>query len=315
MTDIRQLTLFPEEATRPKPRRPKPTGGSNNPIVFHDYESYIAKFQGKEKTTDDTYTPQDVFEAVVKYVGEVYPLEGKEILRPFYPGGDYERAEYPEDGVVIDNPPFSIFTKICAFYSARQIPFFLFGPGLTIASCCDFCTAVIIGTQTTFLNGAKVKCNFASNLFGDAIMMTAPRLDELITACPSQDAKARRTAYVYPDEILSVSDMQAICNGGVDFSVSRKEAQVVRNMDNHPKKAGLFGNHLLLARAKARAIHAIHAIHIPLSPRERRIVEALGKNIIHGETPIIHTEEKAIHVSPWSPSDGKTSKDSVAATR
>ena len=32
-------------------------GGSQNPIVFHDYESYIAKFQEKEKTTDDTYTP------------------------------------------------------------------------------------------------------------------------------------------------------------------------------------------------------------------------------------------------------------------
>ena len=34
-------------------------GGSQNPIVFHDYESYIAKFQEKEKTTDDTYTPPD----------------------------------------------------------------------------------------------------------------------------------------------------------------------------------------------------------------------------------------------------------------
>ena len=32
-------------------------GGSQNPIVFHDYESFVAKFQNKEKTTDDTYTP------------------------------------------------------------------------------------------------------------------------------------------------------------------------------------------------------------------------------------------------------------------
>ena len=32
-------------------------GGSQNPIVFHDYESFVAKFQDKEKTTDDCYTP------------------------------------------------------------------------------------------------------------------------------------------------------------------------------------------------------------------------------------------------------------------
>jgi hypothetical protein len=84
-----------------------PKGGSSNPIVFHDYESYIAKFREQAKTTDDTYTPPDVYEAVVKYVGTIYDLTDKVILRPFYPGGDYRNAEYPEDGVVIDNPPFS----------------------------------------------------------------------------------------------------------------------------------------------------------------------------------------------------------------
>lgn len=64
-------------------------GGSNNPIVFNDYESFLAKFKENPKTTDECWTPKDVYEAVVKYVGEVYPLEGKQILRPFYPGGDY----------------------------------------------------------------------------------------------------------------------------------------------------------------------------------------------------------------------------------
>lgn len=80
-------------------------GGSKNPIVFHDYESYVAKFQDKEKTTDDTYTPKDIYESVLDYVRSIYPMEGKEVLRPFYPGGDYEKSEYPENGVVIDNPP------------------------------------------------------------------------------------------------------------------------------------------------------------------------------------------------------------------
>ena len=38
-------------------RKQRLKGGSQNPIVFHDYKSFIAKFQDKEKTTDDTYTP------------------------------------------------------------------------------------------------------------------------------------------------------------------------------------------------------------------------------------------------------------------
>lgn len=105
-----QKTLFDieEQDQRPKVRRPK--CGSQNPIVFHDYESFIAKFTDRPKTTEECYTPRDVYEAVVKYVGTVVDLSDKEILRPFYPGGDYENAEYPEDGIVIDNPPFSMYT-------------------------------------------------------------------------------------------------------------------------------------------------------------------------------------------------------------
>lgn len=210
---MKQLSLFSEDEFAPVVRR-KATGGSSNPIIFHDYESYVAKFQEKEKTTDDTYTPRDVYEAVVKYVGEVYDMTGKQILRPFFPGGDYEHAEYPEDGVVIDNPPFSMFAKICRFYSARKIPFFIFGPGLTIATCCKYCTAVVIGTNIIFENKANVRCNFASNLFGDTVIMTAPRLSELIKACPSQNIKVNMPSYKYPEELLSVSDLQTIASGG-----------------------------------------------------------------------------------------------------
>ena len=280
--DMHELELFPHEDLTPSVKRPKPGGGSGNPIVFHDYESYIAKFAEREKTTDDTYTPKDVYEAVLKYVGEVYDLSNKEILRPFYPGGDYKNAEYPEDGVVIDNPPFSIFTEICRWYSARHVPFFLFGPGLTISSCCKYCTAVVIDDQITFDNGAKVKCNFASNLFGDTLIMTAPRLNQLIMSCKSQDLKVKLPKYDYPEELLSVSDMQTICSGDIGFRVSRNEAVICRNLDNHPKSGGLFGDHFLLSKAKAKAKakakeEAARAIHISLSPREQRIVDRLDK--------------------------------------
>nr|DAO70391.1 MAG TPA: adenine-specific methyltransferase [Bacteriophage sp.] len=271
-------------------RRQRLKGGSRNPIVFHDYESYIAKFQNKEKTTDDTYTPQDIYEAVSDYVRSIYPMEGKEILRPFYPGGDYEHAEYPEDGVVIDNPPFSMFSKICKFYSERRIPFFLFGPGLTIFSCLKYCSAVVIAPQIEFSNGAKVKCNFATNLIGDVLVTISHELSEAIAACPSQNQKVNLPKFRYPQELLSVSDFQTMAKGNLPFSVNRDEAVIVSNLDNHPKKGGLYGSHLLISEAaavkaaavkaaavKAAAVKAAAAKAIPitLSDREQAIVDNL----------------------------------------
>ena len=272
-----QLSLFGDEH-RKTAKKVKPKGGSGNPIVFRDYESFVAKFSDVAKTTDDCYTPKDVYEAVVKYVGTVCDLSERVILRPFYPGGDYENAEYPEDGVVIDNPPFSMFTKIVRFYCESGIPFFLFGPGLTIGSVFKYCTAVITSEQIRFDNGATVRINFASNLYGDTMITTAPLLDRLIKACPSQNVKANLPKYAYPAELVSVSDIQTIANGGLDFSISRDQCVIVRDIDNHPK--GLFGDHLLtttdIAAAKEAAKEAAkRIIHVPLSERERRVVEAL----------------------------------------
>lgn len=279
----RQLDIFGEESTI----KPKAKSAS---VVFHDYESYIKKFTKKnnELTTDDTFTPQDVYEAVVAYVDSIYPLKDKQILRPFFPGGDYEHADYPDDGVVIDNPPFSIFTEICRWYSKRGIPFFLFGPGLTIFSVLDCCSVVIINKGLTFTNGAKVRCNFATNLLGDTLVTTAVSLDKTIRECPSQNKKADlpKYRYCYPDELLSVSDFQSIARGDVDFSVSRQEAVMVRNLDLHPKNS-LFGAHLLVSKdfaAKAEAAKVAakrmaldDKIVVELSERERNIVDELGK--------------------------------------
>ena len=275
-------------------------GGSQNPIVFNDYESYVAKFTYKERTTDDTYTPPDVYEAVLNYVKSIYPMEGKLILRPFYPNGDFEHAEYPENGVVIDNPPFSIFTKICRFYSQRKIPFFLFGNGLTIFSCLKYCSVVIIATTIEFSNGAKVKCNFATNLIGDTLVTTAHELSDAIAACPSQNQKVNLSKFRYPKELLSVSDFQVMAKGNEAFSIKRSEAAIVSNLDNHPKKGGLFGNHLLVSPSvavKAAAVRAAavktaavkvierkeaaerkaaaEAIPIPLSEREKAVINSL----------------------------------------
>ena len=292
-------TLFPMDGTgkgdggdaaRAASRKMR-SGGSQNPIVFNDYESFIKKFTEKPKTTDECWTPKDVYEAVVRYVDEVVtPLDGKQILRPFYPGGDYEHADYPEDGVVIDNPPFSIFSKICRFYMAKGVPFFLFGPGLTIMSACKHgCTAVFTRDSMTFTNGAVVRCNFASNLYGGLLAVTAPRLGELLEACPSQRQKVGLPSYEYPANLLSASDMQTLAKSDEAFAVPREACVIARRLDGMPKGKTLFGDHYLLAddlarakekakeKAKERAKErAKAAIHVELSARERAVVDRLN---------------------------------------
>ena len=83
----------------------------------YDYDGFVEKFKPKN-TTDDCYTPPEVYDVVLKHVREKYNIaDDVPIVRPFYPGGDYENYDYPEGSVVVDNPPFSIFAKIIDFYT------------------------------------------------------------------------------------------------------------------------------------------------------------------------------------------------------
>lgn len=90
------------------------------------YEQFVDKFKPK-KTTDDCYTPPEVYEAVKEWAMDKFEIpEDAETIRPFWPGGDYRQVEYPEGCVVIDNPPFSILKEICNYYKERGIKYVLY---------------------------------------------------------------------------------------------------------------------------------------------------------------------------------------------
>lgn len=47
---------------------------SQNKEKFEDYEAFVGKFKPK-KTTDDCYTPPEVYEAVADWVANEYNLD------------------------------------------------------------------------------------------------------------------------------------------------------------------------------------------------------------------------------------------------
>ena len=62
-----------------------------------EYNSFLKKFEAK-KTTDDCYTPGLVYDAIADWVAAEYKVSRDAFIRPFYPGGDYQKHEYPQGG-------------------------------------------------------------------------------------------------------------------------------------------------------------------------------------------------------------------------
>lgn len=271
-----QGSLFADE-----PRRDTATRKSRREI-HEDYDGFVAKFK-PPKTTDDCYTPQPVYDAVLGWLRENADIEGREIVRPFWPGGDYEHYDYPEGCVVVDNPPFSRFTQVCRFFQSRNISFFLFAPHLTLFSPVDMnWTGIVCDARVTYENGACVDTSFASNLFGDIRIMTAPDLLARI----KNAAKTKRRLmdlpkYIYPDNVVSAALLGKIAPY-VKFEVRASECRRVRKLDNQKRRGIYGGGYLLSNKATARKIEAQEqaakqaaAIVLELSKREKRIITEL----------------------------------------
>lgn len=118
-------------------------------------------------------------------------------MRPFFPGGDYESFDYSGGKVVVDNPPFSILSKICTFYRDNHVPFFLFAPNLTIFSSTSRNGAHMLVTDCAieYANGAIVNTGFVTS-FGDDLIRTGS--DEAGQRCgeTSQAQKQETSAEV-----------------------------------------------------------------------------------------------------------------------
>lgn len=287
MAKLVQLRLFDDDFSAVDPEDVKVVDGSwrskNNPNnkQYESYDDWIKHFTDAPKTTDECWTPQDVYEKVVEYVGTIYDLSDKVIVRPFYPGGDYQAMEYPDNAVVIDNPPFSITKEILHFYARNRIPYFLFCNALT-ASFYDFTTLVFVDCSITFANGADVRCGFTTNLLPDYAAVASATLTHMIETCPSQNIKKNLPSWEYPEEVCRVSELQTIASGEDDFMIRRDECVRSSKLIDMEKNYGkqYFGQFLFLAKAKAKAkakAGIIFKQKIKLYPSEIAIIDNLSK--------------------------------------
>ena len=239
-----------------------------------EYAAFVEKFKPK-KTTDDCYTPPNIYEAVKAWATKEYGLEGREILRPFYPCGDYLAEEYPDGCVVLDNPPFSILSQICQFYDMMGVDYFLFAPSLTLfGTNAGGSNYIIANVDITYENGARVKTAFITNLGEYKIRVS----NELYKILKEENDKSINTkklpTYEYPDYVVTGAILQKMA-AYVDLGILKGDAQFIRALDSQrEKKKAIFGGGFILSERAAAERAA--ATCWPLSDREREIIAGLG---------------------------------------
>lgn len=273
-----QHTLFPEYDVLPSsPAAVRPSKSRQERL--NDYDGFVEKFKPKQ-TTDDCYTPPAVYDVVLDWVRKNCDIEGCNIVRPFYPGGDYEAVEYRENDVVVDNPPFSIISQIVCFYVERGVRFFLFAPYLTVFRPGRFCSSVVCDVPIVYENGAKVATSFVTNMLGDICAMTAPDLADAIEEV-QRTQKVKRPKYVYPKNIIRATDMGYLAKNGISLSFTKDQAVFVKQLESQGKESIFGGGYLVSDQVAADRIAAdqaaaSEAIEWRLSDRELEIVKHLN---------------------------------------
>jgi len=224
---------------------------SQNKTLFNDYEGFVEKFKPK-KTTDDCYTPKPVYDAVLNWVVKKFNLGDTPIVRPFYPGGDFENYDYPEGCVVVDNPPFSIFTKILRWYHAHGIRFFLFAPHLTMSGNTTDTAYYLCNCQVIYENGANVNTSFATNLDTENKFVVDP---ELITAIDNAVERTETVKKVktikLPDNITSGAILGKLATHHQPITIAKKECLFIRKCGDYQ----IFGGGYILSDNAAKRVH------------------------------------------------------------
>ena len=260
-----------------------------------EYQEFLQKFETK-KTTDDCYTPPNVYEVVADYVADHYKVKKVDFVRPFYPGGDYQKEKYHPSSVVVDNPPFSIISEICRWYDDRGIKFFMFAPTLTILGIRS-AQKVVVGNSIVYENGASVTTSFVTNM-DEYEIRSAPDLYERLEEANKANLRAMKKelpTYYYPLECVRQTDIAKLSKYGQFYGVRKESCRRISELDAQKEyKKGIFGSGYLIseraaaeraaaeraaaerAAAERAAAERAAATTWELSDREKEIIKSLN---------------------------------------
>lgn len=248
------------------------------------YDEFTEKFKQK-LTTDDCYTPPAVYDAVLDFVKTLTDTKSRRIIRPFYPGGNYENLDqYPKNCIVVDNPPFSILSAIVRFFCQNGIQFFIFAPSLTLFSAhdCDV-TYIVANAPVTYENGAVVSTGFITNLIPDLRIWCNPDLrEQIIAAQPSEDKT--KQGFVYPDNIVTSAVLGRLVAHATELKIRKVSCEHIKSSDSAEEQGrSLYGGGYIMSdraaaeRAAAERAAATRPTRLNISARERAIIERLNE--------------------------------------
>ena len=252
-----------------------------------EYQEFLEKLAPK-KTTDDCYTPANIYEAVKHWTLQHYDLGSPDIIRPFFPGGDYQETEYPEGCVVIDNPPFSILSQIVTWYQEHGVRFFLFAPGITLFSIASGTAHYLpVGVSIVYENKASVSTSFVTNL-GDYRIEIAPDLYQIVEKVNDENLRALSADlpnYDYPDNVAVGARMNKLAKYGEALQFYERDCLFTRAMDaQREDEKAIFGGGFYLsnqAAAEKAAAEKAAAHRWQLSERELHLIAELGEEQDH----------------------------------
>ena len=260
-----------------------------------EYQEFLQKFEVK-KTTDDCYTPDNIYEVVADYVAEHYKVNKKDFVRPFYPGGDYQKEKYKKSSVVVDNPPFSIISEICRWYQAHNIKFFMFAPTLTVMGIRE-AQKVVLGNSIIYENGAGVNTSFVTNM-DEYEIRSAPDLYERLEEANKANLRTMKKelpTYYYPLECVRQTDIAKLSKYGQFFGVRKESCQRISELDSQKEhKKGIFGSGYLISERAAAERAAAERAAAERAAAERAAAERAAAERAAATTWELSEREKQI---------------------
>ena len=219
-----------------------------------DYAAYVKKFlPNYVYTTDDTFTPPKVYKAVIDWLTMEGKTYGRRILRPFYPGGDFEAIDYQPGDFVVDNPPFSQMSRIVRFYQENKIDFFLFyDRRYSLSYLREGLTLVYPQAIIEYDNGAIAATVFVTNVFDGVAVYCSKTLNEMIKSGQVKQTEPRNE---YPDDVFSFAIFEKIAKLRDYIIPHGKISRVKKLIDKSGRVWSPFGSirvkdHVLLKEMK-----------------------------------------------------------------